>query len=274
MTDREPSREKNAPEEPTPGSLFSQHWEETPEIEEVESYQSLSVVALLSLITGIGALLIFFFTVIGMLLAIAAVAFGFTALVRFGRQGSMLTGKWMAISGIALAFLSVSGEVTRRSVYQQLLVQEAKQFMNVWIDCAREDKPHLLEQLQYPYWQRLVVANEEALWKELLSREDLFQRIEGITRDPVIRTLLELGEKAQYDFYQVDQVVLQPKNDFVQMTYAVTYPNATGEKETFFLRATAKRWYWEEKHAGGWSIQRIEGPVLPEAFGGPLESER
>ena len=128
--------------------------------------------------------------------------------------------------------------------------------------------------------------NDDLLWtyfrNDKESREDLL----GFVENPTVRTLLALGERAEYRFYKTAAVGSEGTRGLVSYVYTVTYPDdeskggkqqtgkkpdseeagnsQEGGKRTFFMSVTMERNPTQKPGINPWRVADLQGGIDPE----------
>ncbi|MDR1959826.1 MAG: DUF4190 domain-containing protein [Planctomycetaceae bacterium] len=272
MSDSEKVQEKN-PQNTAAGSFFSKSWKAASESQSVAEYRSVSLSAIISLVLGILSVTFlfhwgFFFV------PILAFFFAVLALVRFRFTGEMLWGHWMPPIAMFLALFFTAFHYTMWFCFDRILMTQARQFAPLVFDALKEDDlPRYLELQRLRFQRQKTVSSIEERWKPLGKSEEEAESIDMLTKETLLRTLIALGDKADVTFYKSGGVS-HDTSDYVSLIYAVTYPNGTGEKETFFVKVFLQRILDEVTEQGvtvvraGWKFNSLKGPILPKEFGG------
>lgn len=255
----------------TTGSIFAPLWTEA-ESEPIVEYRSFSISALLTLIFGVLSLTLlfhwgFFF------IPILAILFGGVALLRFRFYGNMLFGKSMIFLGLFFTLFFSTFYFTYWFTYERILIRQAKAFAPLVFDTLKDDDiPGYFDIQRARFHRSKVNVDIRERWKSLGKDEMEVETIESVLNDPLIRTLIALGDQADIAFVKVANLyhVATPE---IGLMYSVTYPGKNG-KETFFMNVWLARNQQEEKVQGktvpqaSWRLLRLQAPVLPKELGG------
>ncbi len=256
------------------GSLFSIHWEDPADDAERE-YRSLSIPALLALACGLLTPLVFlslwflFLGILGILLSLVAI-------LAVRRSEGMSTGGWMAQLGLSVSILSLVGVGVFWPYYQYTVRCEADRFFRTWFAALEKGDIPVAFSLQSPFWERRPDPKAAETWWNTLPDEKYRHRaVHEYVENKLIRTLIDLGDKADVSYYKTDAVRTIDGKDTVAIIYAVTCPvegkdKGAGEetgtetgRETFFVRMQGKRQAKaKEKHVVGWNLEQIPNGAL------------
>jgi hypothetical protein len=240
---------------------------------EFAAYQAVAPQAVLGLICGLLAPFalidpaFWFVPPLGILL-------NWWALRRIKNDPAALTGRKLAIMGLTLSLLLAVAAPVDWVVYRHLVADEARQFSSLWFKYLAQGEPQKAHQLTKMPQSRLPLDDNQ-LWdfyrntspngdrkKRASNREEL----EGYVAQPLVRTLLALGPKAQVRFYQTAAQVADEREDVVELLYAVTYEEGN-EKKSFFVFVQAVRGKLsKDKNQAGWRLTQTSGGIKPEGW--------
>ena len=212
------------------------------------------------------------------------------ALMRIGRETPPLIGRKAALAGLFVSVLLAVAAPATSFTYWQLVDREARQFAFQWFGFLRQGDPYKAHQLTAYPEERLPL--EEGLREhyakkpeapgepqdfleppvgggltELASLErDAHRDLESYVGRPEIRSLLNLGQKAQVHYYDTERSYHDRTTDVVQQVYAVTCEEA-GKKESYFLQLILKRYPIPGAGRAAWQVFDFKGAVRPKAMG-------
>jgi hypothetical protein len=153
------------------------------------------------------------------------------ALWRIRRQAPALAGRKAALVGLVLSIVFAVAAPADWLIYRRLLRGEARQFADLWFDALRQGQPQKAHQLTLdPNLRRAGDQRVAAFYHESPRRQD---DLKSYTQQPLVRSLLALGPKAQARFYQTDDQTEEGDKDWVQLTYVVSYVDRDGPKSLF-----------------------------------------
>jgi hypothetical protein len=229
---------------------------------ELAAYQRLAGHAVVGLIFGLLAPLalvdplLWGIPVLGAILSVCA-------LRHIRKNAPALTGRKLAIVGLTLSLLFAAAAPTDWLVYRRLLRDEAQQFSTLWFRLLTQDEPQKAFQLTLPPPMRHPL--DDQLWDFYRNDDRQRKGLESYVKDPLVRTLLALGPKAQVRFYDtVDQICDSDEGDVVIQCYAVTYEEE-GEKKSFFVTVNMLRRKFDTGEIG-WRMGQTLGGVRPEGW--------
>jgi hypothetical protein len=198
------------------------------------------------------------------------IVFSRWALRRIKRRAPAVVGRGMARTGLVLSLILAGAAPANWATYRHLVAGEAREFGDCWFRYLLQDAPQKAFQLTVAPQNR--AALNERLWAVYLNDADLRQRLENYVGEPLVRTLLALGPRAQARFYQTRDQTRVDGIDVVWQLHAVTYEEK-GERTSFFVSLRMGR----TRVAGGgagWQLLEIKGGVRPEGWKSVEDDER
>lgn len=234
-----------------------------PEDAELAAYRALAGQAVLGLIFGLLSPLVLVDPLPWSLFPVLGIILSGWALRRIKKSDS-LTGRKMALTGLLLSLLFAAAAPSNALAYRRTVRNEARQFSSLWFRFLAEDEPQKAHQLTVaPHVRHLL---DQRLWAFYRNDPRLRQQLEGYVQNPLVRTLLALGPKAQVRFYETAGQTHEnsDNSDTVTQVYAVTYEEE-GEKKSFLVAVQMLR---QKLPAGeaGWHILQANGPARPEGW--------
>ena len=190
------------------------------------------------------------------------VVFSGWALRRIKNNAPAMTGRKMALVGLAFSLLLAAAAPADWSVYRRMVRNEAEQFSALWFRYITQDEPQKAYQLTVTPQTRQPL--DDRLWAFYKNAPRIRQELESYVKQPLVRTLLALGPKARVRFYQTSGQTRENNNDQVGLLYAVTYEEA-GESKSFFVLVRLERRKLTSGEAG-WRILGADGGVKPEGW--------
>jgi hypothetical protein len=238
------------------------HFDEE-EQEELAPYRPLSGLALLGLLLGLVSVFAYWQPALVVIPAVGAVVSGM-ALRRMSSDPQALSGRWLALAGLALAVGCGSAGIARFASYQWQFEREARTAVELWFEYLANAEPHKAHQLTKTPAERLPL--DDKLWRAYRNNNDLQAGIRDYVRQQPVRTLLALGRTAQVRFYQTEAASGNMADAETAEVYAVTYPDA-GRTKTFFVHVTVRRLQRGRADAPGWVIGHARGGYRPIGWG-------
>jgi hypothetical protein len=195
-------------------------------------------------------------------------ALGILAAIRAQRSicdsEGTLTGLWLARIALPLSVLFMTAGVVRSVADQYYLLHSADQITSVYFRDLRHSDPHRAMQWESTVSNRRPL--DDLLWDYYRQDKGKAKQLQNWAEQPLNKTLLLLGERANYRLYQTLEVTSTDTQNSLLQIYAVTYDDG-GKKKTFFIQVEMVR----ETDFGGpkhWRIRQVTGPIRPEEFKG------
>ena len=225
---------------------------------EVAAYHALAGQAVLGLILGLLAPLALVDPAFWSIPAFGTF-FGGWAIRRIKNHAGELAGRKMALAGFTLSLLFAAMAPTDWFVYRWMVRSEARQFSALWFKCLTGDEPQKAYQLTLAPPSRRAL--DDRLWDFYRGAPRLREALEGYVQQPLVRTLLALGPRAQVRFNQTTKQTREKGNDQVEQLYAVTYEEE-GQRKSFFVCVVMERLKLDNGDAD-WRVVQTDGSVRP-----------
>jgi hypothetical protein len=184
--------------------------------------------------------------------------------LRATRQGdAMLTGRSIAHVGLLLSVcFGVAAPVSTLGA-GWLLRRSAAPFAKTFFQELAEGRPQNALQLQNTAAHRR--APDDTLW-DFHRRDEAAQReLKKFVAEPVVKTLLLLGRRAEARLYDSDAPVRFDHRESLSQIYAVTF-DLDGRKTTFFVKLRLER-NAAAGQAPAWRVASLDGPERPAPWG-------
>ena len=149
------------------------------------------------------------------------------------------------------------------------LIRESDAVATEWFSYLLHGQPAQAERYKWSPAARPPVDSEHALRKYYSSRPSLRKSLEAFIANPLVRTLLELDDRAQARFYLNESVKHGDARDVVTNVYAITFDDGA-TKKSFFVRIVLARTEDPTTGQPRWQVLDYIGPVKP---GVPLEQQ-
>ncbi|MEN6557828.1 MAG: hypothetical protein ABFC54_06580 [Thermoguttaceae bacterium] len=227
---------------------------------EMASYRPLSGCALAGLILGLASPLALLDPTFWAL-PIFGLFFCWQAFRRI-KKNSSLAGRPLATTGLLFSLLFLVAAPTDWFVYRKAVRDEARVFSAAWFKYLAENEPQKAQQLALPPAERQPLNNQ--LWRYHREHPPAKEALHNYVQQPLVRTLLALGPRAETRFYQTASQTRSNTIDQIDQIYAVTYED-DGEKKSFFVHVQMVR----APAANGkaqWRILQTKGGVRPEGW--------
>ena len=211
---------------------------------EIVQYRALSLPAMAGLIVGLLSPAAIIAPLLWSLPMLGIVLSGL-GLRQIARNPTERAGRKAAIIGMGLSLFFLLSAASHRHVYYQLLRAEARHFSEQWFTFLANGEPHKAHQLlSSPDFRQPI---DENLWEFYRQSPQWEGELRTHVEEPLVRLLLELGDKAQARYWNCDKNHEEhdADHDLVLSVYAITYTDAD-EKKTFFVALTLERLHLED----------------------------
>ena len=194
-----------------------------------------------------------------------AIIVNIVALARLNRDKTHF-GRKAALAGLALSVFFVAAPLAQLAANYAILAPQAKPTADQWFKYLQENSPEKALMLRYVPTARKPF--DDNLWtyyrNDGVAKEDL----KKFVGDPLVRTLLALGTKADVRFYRTAGVASEGEHGVVFYDYSVTYPvdsgaQGNGDKQTFFIRVSMERKPTERSDLSPWRVHGFYGGINP-----------
>jgi hypothetical protein len=172
-----------------------------------------------------------------LLVALGAAVVNLIALARIRRERSR-SGRAAALLGLGLATMFAVAPIAQDWVTYALLSRQARPIADQWFEDLRRDRPERAVRLQLAAEMRPPL--DDSIWLYFRHDDESRYRLIKFVRDPLVRTLLALGDRAEVRFYETRSAVSDGELGGVHFVYTVTYPDASGKK-TFLVSLLLER---------------------------------
>jgi hypothetical protein len=162
---------------------------------------------------------------------------------------------------VCLSLLFGAVSVGNWLAYRWLLTREAEQVGKAWFELMARGQPQWAHQLTLRPDDREPPGGDG--WAAYRGSQQLHDALEKSLMEPLLRTLLALGTKAEVRLYateKIDDAV--PGREVVVQLYAVTFEK-DGRKTTFLVRVAAQRAATQFADRVAWRVAGVEGGVKP-----------
>jgi hypothetical protein len=241
-----------------------------PQDDELAGYQAVCGLAVTALVVGLASVVALAHPALWLVPAVG-VLLGAAALRRIAQNAPALVGRKAAAAGLLLAVLFGTAAPTGWLVHRWLADRQARRFALVWFELLARDQPQgALQLTRHPNYRRPL---DEPLPEAYAEGLDARDELKNYVAKPEVRTLLALGPKARVRYYDTEGQGRADGRDVVRQVYAVTYEDAAGKPQSWFVAMTLERYKIESTGRARWRIEATDGGVRPIALGGPKEPE-
>jgi hypothetical protein len=222
-------------------------------------YRAVSVLAIVSLLVSLLAVLAFWHPVLWVV-PIAAVVLGLLAVVRIDRRENELLGRGLAILAICFSLFTLSAAASRYATINYRARTAAQELGLRWFEALRNGNPELAAQLSMEPLQRESDGTDlQAFYRGEPGASDYLKRF---VNDAVVKALLKLGTSARVRFLETVEHLDDGRKERFYGIYAVTYEEG-GELKTFFVQLGLVRFVASPRQAAHWWVSRdtlLTGP--------------
>jgi hypothetical protein len=224
----------------------------------LSAYHALSGLAVGGLVLG-GASALALLDPLGWVVPWAGAVTSSLALWRIARNAPAQTGRRLAVAGLLLSVALGVAATTDWVVYRRLIRNEARRFAALWFEYLRQGEPQKAYQLtQQP---KIRQPLDQRLWYYYRRTPGSRERLEKYVQDPLLRTLLALGPRADVRYYCCGSQGRREETETVDLIYAVSYDTPDG-KQTFFANLGLERCQTGADRVN-WRLAHAEGGVRP-----------
>lgn len=241
----------------SPASIFDRKWnEESPAESIVETYQSMSVTAIIAFIFALlGQSVYINFAFV--FLPIIGIVFALISAYTIRKSEGTVFGLAFAKFSLFLCIVPIVAAGIIWPYYNYTLIRQADRFAKMWFNAVLENDIPKVVDFRVPYWERPRHETSDAWWKARYDDQTAHQEIHHILEQPLMRTLIALGDKAEVSYVRTLSMQRDDYRQYLTLLYAVTYPKDDGSMESFYLAINLEQSYNEKTKALGWSISGI-----------------
>ena len=239
-----------------------------PELELAE-YRAVNPMAVVGLLLGLGAPLAMVNPLLWIVPMLGVVICG-VALRAIGAEGGRWIGRKAAVVGLVLSIVFGLAGPTELLTSNWWVGREARMFGALWFDLLRDGEAHKAHQFDAPWNNRHRL--DAGLWNMYRNTPDAHLSLERFVEEPLVRTLLALGARAEVRLWESDWQNVPGGKAYVSQYYAVTYDDPTkpeGKRRTsFFAQLVLELSEHPYTDEGYWRIFRRQGGGLPPSLEG------
>ncbi len=205
-----------------------------PELELAE-YRAVNPMAVVGLLLGLGAPLAMVNPLLWIVPMLGVVICG-VALWAIGAEGGRWIGRKAAVVGLVLSIVFGLAGPTELFTSDLWIGREARMFGALWFDLLRDGEVHKAHQFDAAWNKRRPL--DAGLWNLYRNTPDARISLERFIEEPMVRTMLALGNRAEVRLWESDWQYVPGGNSYVSQYYAVTYDDPTkpeGERRTSFF---------------------------------------
>lgn len=240
--------------------MTNSHFEVEETLEgESARYRAVSPIAIIALILGMlsaSSLL----HPSGCAIALLGAVVSIVALNRIAASPELI-GRKAALLGLALSIAFGVAAPAQALTTRWWLAGEAEPAALGWFRYLQDDKPELAHQMTQLYATR---QQPDRVLDFYRSSPEAKENLTEFVADPLIRTLLALGDKAQIRLYETGDITFDKEGELIEQYYAVTYPDPrTRQPRTFFVRMDIDRLTHKGTGETRWRVISTRGGVRP-----------
>jgi hypothetical protein len=222
------------------------------------AYRGVSVTAVIALTLGVASVLALVHPLLWAVPPIAIVV-AVVAIRTIDAPDSNLTGRNLALTGLAIALVFGLWAPTRILTRQAKLFSQARSFADEWFELVRTGKLHEAHQLSLsPIERQKPGTSIEAAYGA--SAELKKMNKDFWSSSPVVRQLADLGEQATYEYVGGEGV--SPREfvtEHIALNYRVRY-NENGQERILPIRIGLDRNSTGEKTRYTWRVRGLADP--------------
>jgi len=221
-------------------------------------YRTVSIPAVLGLLLG-GLSVLSLVGPTHWMWPLAGVLLNWRALHSVATSRGAQTGRGIAMLGMFLSVMfGVAGPVDFWGS-RWLLQQSAVPATEKWIAALRDNQPE--KALQLTTFAMLRQSAGADLTRYYRTHKDAHEQLKNYVADPVVKTLLLLGKRAEVRLYETSPPVIEDHREVLGKVYAVTYDDQD-VKKTFFFSMTLER-APDKSQQILWRIISVTGGIRP-----------
>lgn len=222
---------------------------------ELPQYRALSGIAVVGFLLGLASAVSIIHVGLSFVGVLAAICCA-TALARISRAPSEMSGRRLAVAGLALAvFWTVAGSA-RHVTNRYLLDTQSRAFALQWFEYLKKGEPEKALEMSNSALARRPL--DDKLLGHLLSSQADYEQLEEFVSKPEVRALLALGGRAQVRHY----ACVEAGEEFVSQVYAVTYDDRE-TKKSFLVKINLIRSEFPDQGVFGWQTGATDAPWTP-----------
>lgn len=220
------------------------------------SYQGVSIMAVLALLLGMASALALVHPFLWVVPPVAVVL-SILAIRAIDAPDSNLTGRRLAIAGLALALLFGLWAPSRVLTRQWQLYRQARAFADDWLELIRQGELQAAHQLTLPHIERQKPGvSLEKIYSESDEAKNRYQNFFG---DKPAKTIAALGDEATYEYAGGNGVARETFSEHVALSYRVRHAENGRERE-FPIRVVLDRQEGKEGRFY-WLVRAVNDPT-------------
>ncbi len=173
-----------------------------------------------------------------------------------------LVGRNAAILGLMLSIVFSIAPPAQYVASYAILSRQARPIADQWFEYLRQGSPEKALVLKMAPDYRQPIEDGDGLWIFYRHDGEANRDLRRFVQNPLVRTLLALGEKAEVRFYKTTMVGTDGSLALVNYWYTVTYADRGGTK-TFFVRMLLERKPPQKPSLNPWRVSDFSGGFDP-----------
>lgn len=244
-------------------SIFETQWEPQSEEIAVAAYSRISVFAVVAIVFNLLSISVFLspaFTIFSILAGICSLL----AIWLIQKSDGAIFGMALAKTSFFLSVMTIVAVGVFWQYYHYTVRENAKQFAQMWLEAVKENNMPLALEMQKSHWSRYLPENPNDWWDAQIKQPRSHEILHATLKNQFLKTLILLGDKAEVSYYKTLGLVYDKTEYDLTLQYAITYPNESGEKETFFVALPLKMLHHDKDGAVSWSLSSLPNDVYRE----------
>ncbi|MHB1036618.1 MAG: hypothetical protein ACYC35_17925 [Pirellulales bacterium] len=191
---------------------------------------------------------------------VAAGAVSVAALVRILRSPAKPLGRKAALVGLGLALVFGTASAAWTFSYQWRIRIEARRVALQWFEHLARNEPERAHPLILsPAEER---SPPDRPWEVYRRDPRLADEMRKFVADPLVHTLLALGDRARVRYYETDEQETQGAKEVLGQVYTVSYEE-NGRTKTFFAHLLLHRTVHPTTGRPEWQVRYAVGGIRP-----------
>ncbi len=222
-----------------------------PDEQQLAGYVAISRAAVGALLLGFASPLILTSPLL-LVVPLAGIVTAAVALRSIAASQGQLRGQWLATIGLCLATLFLGWGVTRQLSRQAILVEEAEQFANAWLELVRQGKLQEADQFQRERLQR--ITSPDALAEHYTKDREAAKALQELFASEPLKSFSTMGRAGSFRFDSVASQARTALSDDVVLKYQFTLSGNTSPRNLWITVARIR----DASHGtADWIVRRV-----------------
>lgn len=230
-------------------------------VEDTIEYRSVELWAIIALVLGFLSPLAMFGTLWGLVPA-AGVLAALIALVRLNADSGKI-GRIVALSGLCLCITFGVAPAAQWATAQIVLRNQPRATADQFFEFLRNGEPEKAMMLRVTPDYRMPLDDSRSIWLSMRYDKDAAGEMAQFVKEPMIRTLLALGTRAEAKYYRTVVVATEGDEALVDYWYTVTYTDDDGKKKTFLVGVLLERLATKNESLSPWRVKKYTAGFDP-----------